>query len=252
MNEEIFARLCANKKYGDVHPDAVRRALEDAERRYRKPKEIEKATRERLHGVVSAFNELGKVSPSGGLESLLERHASTRERLPLIRMDALYARIFAVTGEPRSVLDLACGLNPLYLLRRCACPVTGVDVSRSCVELLSREPNFTGVWTDLLSDGAVPAGRFHVALLFKILPLLERQQPGSASRIMEEIDAEYLVISFPTRTLGGRNVNMERNYADWMEAHLPAARRVEAQFVDENELFYILREVPGASKPKEK
>lgn len=242
MNEEIFARLCANKKYGDVHPDAIRRALEDAERRYKRPKEIEKAARERLHGITSAFNDLGKASPSDDLESLLERHASTRERLPLARMDVLYARIFAVTGEPRSVLDLACGLNPLYLLRRYDCPVAGVDVSRSCVELLSREPRFTGVWADLLSESALPQSRFHVALLFKILPLLERQQPGAALQLMNRIDAEYLVASFPTRTLGGRNVNMERNYSEWMESHLPANRAIAARFTDENELFYILKE----------
>ena len=59
MNEEIFGRLCASRKYGDVHPDAIRRAVEDAERRFKKPKEIEKAARERLHGITSAFNGLG-------------------------------------------------------------------------------------------------------------------------------------------------------------------------------------------------
>ena len=242
MNEELLSKLASNRKYGDVHPDAIRRAIAECEDRYKKPKELEKAVREKLHGITSAFNGLDRAKPSDSLESLLSRHASTRERLPLERMDALYARVFAVTGEPKSVLDLACGLNPLYLLRRRSCPVTGVDVSKSCIELLSAEENFTGRWADLLSADAVPRERFHAALMFKILPLLERQQPGAASELMERADAEYLVISFPTRTLGGRNVGMEKHYSEWMEAHIPPNRAIAERFTDENELFYIMKE----------
>ena len=242
MNEELLAKLTSNKKYGDVHPDAIRRAIGECEGRYKKPKELEKAVRERLHGITSAFNGLDRIKSSDDLESLLSCHASTKERLPLARMDALYERVFEITGAPESILDLACGLNPAYLLRRCPCPVTGVDVSRSCVGLLSAEPNFAGRWADLLSADAVPKERFHAALLFKILPLLERQRPGAALELMERVDAAYLVISFPTRTLGGRNVGMEKHYAEWMEAHIPRGRCIAAHFTDENELFYILKE----------
>ena len=243
MNEEMLAKLASNKKYGDVHPDAVRRAIAECEGRYKKAKDLEKAVRERLHGITSAFNGLDRARPSDDLEALLSRHASTKERLPLARMDALYDRIFEITGAPKGILDLACGLNPLYLLRRHSCPVTGVDVSRSCIELLGTEPNFTGRWADLLCADAVPGERFHIALLFKILPLLERQRPGAASELMKRADAEYLVISFPTRTLGGRNVGMEENYSEWMEAHIPRDRRVAGRFTDDNELFYILKEI---------
>ena len=86
------------------------------------------------------------------------------------------------------------------------------------------------------------AERFHIALLFKILPLLERQKSGSAMEIMNAVNAEYLVVSFPTRTLGGRNVGMEKNYSDWMEAHMPENRTVAARFTTDNELYYVLKE----------
>ena len=254
MNNELFEKLASNKKYSDVCPDAIRRVIAECEGRYKKARDMEKAVREKLHGITSAFNELGgdicrevlQLSPGDdeALASILRRHASTRERLPLAAMDKMYARIFEVTGQPDTILDLACGLNPVYLLRRFDCDVVGVDISKSCVELIgpASQDASRGVWGDLLCEGAVPSGRFHIALMFKILPLLERQKAGSALQIMQAVNAAYLVVSFPTRTLGGRNVGMADNYARWMQDHLPACREIAAAFETENELFYILKE----------
>ena len=241
----LFEKLSSNKKYSDVCPDAVCRVISECEGRYRKPKDLEKAVRERLHGVTSAFNDLGPsaaqaascISDDESLADMLRRHASTRERLPLSAMDALYARIFKTTGRPESVLDLACGLNPLYLIHRFGCRVVGVDISKSCVDLIPE-----GIWGDLLCENAIPREPFHIALLFKILPLLERQRAGAAMDVMRAVNAKYLVASFPTRTMGGRNVGMEAHYSEWMEAHLPENRAVAARFTTENELFYILEE----------
>ena len=241
----LFEKLSSNRKYSDVCPDAVRRVISECEGRYRKPKDLEKAVRERLHGVTSAFNDLGPgaaqaascISDDESLADMLRRHASTRERLPLSAMDALYGRIFETTGRPESVLDLACGLNPLYLIHRFGCRVVGVDISKSCVDLIPE-----GIWGDLLCENAIPREQFHIALLFKILPLLERQRAGAAMDVMRAVNAKYLVASFPTRTMGGRNVGMEAHYSEWMEAHLPENRAVAARFATENELFYILEE----------
>ena len=249
MTESLFDKLASNKKYSDVCPDTIRRVIAECEGRYKKAKDMEKAVREKLHGITGAFNDLGPdaaeavaaISDDAGLEAVLRRHASTRERLPLTSMDALYAKIFGVTGAPQSILDLACGLNPVYLTRRFSCRAGGVDISKSCVSLIDE-----GVWGDLLCENAVPKERFHIALLFKILPLLERQKSGSAMAVMNRINAEYLVVSFPTRTLGGRNVGMEDNYSAWMEAHMPENRTVAARFATENELYYVLKENSNA------
>ena len=251
MNE-LFEKLSSNKKYSDVCPDTIRRVIAECEGRYRKARDVEKAVRERLHGVTGAFNDLGSdaagavanLKDEAGLEAVLRRHASTRERLPLAAMDALYARIFETTGSPQSILDLACGLNPVYLRHRLDCRVVGVDVSKSCVRLIGEDAaGSRGVWGDLLCPDALPKERFHIALLFKILPLLERQKSGAAMDVMSAADAEYLVVSFPTRTLGGRNVGMEEHYAAWMDAHMPGNRAVAATFIAQNELFYILKEI---------
>ena len=80
-----------------------------------------------------------------------------------------------------------------------------------------------------------------MALLFKLLPLLERQRTGSAMDVMNAVDAGWLVVSFPTRTLGGRNVGMAAQYSDWMAGHIPPGRAVAGRFGTGNELFFILR-----------
>lgn len=257
----MLNKLLTSKNYRGVCPDTVRRVWADCQRRYKKPKDAEKAAREALHGITGAFLTPAEASAcaycmhswavgartDAQLENMLNKHASTRERLPLADMDALYARIFEVTGAPHSVLDLACGINPLYLGAR-GIPTTGVDISGDAVALLNTFGETYGapvraVCADLLCPGALPAARFDVALMFKVLPLLERQQTGAAMAVMNAVNAAYLVASFPTRTLGGRNVGMAAHYAEWMAGHLPQGRAIAGTFEAQSELFFILKEI---------
>lgn len=259
--DNLLEKLLQSKKYRDVCPDTVRRVWEECKGKYKKPKDAEKAAREALHGITGAFltpEESRECAwamqawhaggrTDGQLENILNKHASTRERLPLSDMDALYARIFEATGEPDRILDLACGINPVYLGAR-GLKATGVDISGTAVELVNGFGENYGVpvravCADLLCQGSIPSERFDAALLFKILPLLERQWAGAALDVMNAIRASLLVVSFPTRTLGGRSVGMAAHYAQWMEAHMPENRRTSVCFETRNELFYILEEV---------
>lgn len=257
MSDAILDRLLASKNYRDVCPDAVRRVWADCQGRYRKPKDAEKAAREALHGITGTYMtpqearqlafdmQAWRVDKTDiSLERMLSRHASTRERLPLAELDGLYDRLFAITGRPGSVLDLACGINPLYLGARGVSAV-GVDISGSAVEAVNRFGEVYGApvsarCADLLCPGAIPRERFDAALLFKLLPLLERQRIGSAAVVMAAIDAKFLVASFPTRTLGGRNVGMAAHYGDWMRSHVPPGRTIAGSFETGNELFFVL------------
>ena len=251
MNNELFDSLSQSKKYREVCPDTIRRIIAECEGRYRKAKDLEKAVREKLHGITSAFmteteyrraQGLAREFQPENLEALLNCHASTRERLPLAEMDALYARIFQATGAPESILDLACGINPVYFAGRYPdVRVMGVDISGQSVNII-RLCGGEALHGDLLCENAVPANRYDLALLFKILPLLDRQRSGAAMAVINAINAAHIVISFPTRTLGGRNVGMEENYSAWMEANLPEKYEISSRFTTANELFYILKE----------
>ena len=260
MNEALLEKLLSSKKYGGICPDTVRRVWNECSGKYRKPKDVEKAAREALHGITGAFmttEEARQITydmhawhcnkTDFGLERILSRHTSTRERLPIAEMDALYARIFEITGRPRSVLDLACGVNPVYLGAR-GIDTVGVDISGQAVDAVNCFGKTYGqpvsaVCADLLCPGAIPKRRFDVALLFKLLPLLERQRSGAATQIMSAVNAAFLVVSFPTRTLSGRNVGMAAQYSEWMKAHMPPRREIAGQTETGNELFYILKEI---------
>ena len=110
--EAALQKLSASKKYAGVCPDTLARVLTESFQRYKKPKEAEKAAREKLHGITGAFmtqeesrgaeKALAVWTPGddAALTDVLSQHASTRERLPLAAMDALYARLFAMTGRP--------------------------------------------------------------------------------------------------------------------------------------------------------
>ena len=91
----------------------------------------------------------------------------------------------------------------------------------------------------------LPAGlqeeRFDLALAFKLLPLLETQRTGAAVETLSAFNADWIAVSFPTRTLGGRNVGMAEHYGEWMEAHVPEDRVIAGRFEMDNELVYILR-----------
>ena len=243
MND-LLEKLLNNKKYGDVCPDTIRRIIAECEGRYKKAKDMEKAVREKLHGITSAFmteTEYRRALESGSMEEILSCHASTRERMPLTAMDSLYDRLFP--EEPASILDLACGLNPVYLAERYpAARITGVDISGQSVRIM-KQRGIDARHGDLLCENAVPQERFDYALLFKILPLLERQKSGGAVDTLKRINAACIVVSFPTRTLGGRNVGMEENYSAWMEAQLPENRSISGRFTTDNELFYLLNEI---------
>ena len=259
MNSDYLDKLLQSKKYKRVCPDTIRRVWDECSRKYKRPKDVDGAAREALHGITGAFLTPVEAAEcawamqswhagghtEGQLENMLNKHASTRERLPLEDMDALYARIFETTGKPDRVLDLACGINPLYLGAR-GIKTTGVDISGEAVNLINAFGETYGapvnaVCADLLCENGKPCGRYDLALLFKVLPLLERQRGGAAVNVLKSIDARFIAASFPTRTLGGRNVGMAAHYSEWMEGHLPDGLGIADRFEVRNELFYILK-----------
>jgi len=60
----------------------------------------------------------------------------------------------------------------------------------------------------------LPHKPVQAALLLKTIPCLEQLQKGIGSRLLEGINAETLVVTYPAASLGGRNKGMRKTYAD--------------------------------------
>ncbi len=242
-----------SKKYRDICPDTVKRVFEAERAKYKSEKEADKAAKAHLHQITGAFMTADEIKQGKKLlqayaqgdeaafEKTLRLHSSTRERVEGAQM--LYGRIFAAAGNPESILDLACGMNPL-LLGRMGKKVRGMDISGGCVELVNEWAAACG-WdvqakcADLLC--APEMEKCDMALLMKLLPVLEQQKKGSAMQLLRDLPTDTACVTFPMRTLGGRKVGMEQHYSQWFEENLPEEYQLIERFIEADELCYVIR-----------
>lgn len=247
MTEQILAKLLSTKKYADVCPDTLRRVASECSGKYKKLKDAEKAAKETLHGITGAFMDAAllsrarKLLESGDIDGALRHHSSTNERMPL---DEFYTELFSHTNKPTSVFDVACGLNPVFI-GSIGIPTTGVDISGAQIAMINDWADSSGAPVrcfvgDALCDNFIPHGSWDMALVMKLLPVLETQQKGSARALLEKLPVPTIVATFPTRTLSGRKIGMERHYAEWFESIVPECLCVRDHYIFADELIYIL------------
>lgn len=257
--ERLITEVLKGSKYRAVTPDLIRvvGAQELAARR--SFKDAVKATRGRLHQVAGAFldrapryeawlDELRSAPDSATLREtcrvIMASHASTRERLP--QLEAFYAGVFAALPPVSSLLDAACGLNPLATpwmtlapgARYMACDL----YADMCAFIGAALPilGLTGeaaVW-DLAAS--VPPWEVDVALVLKTLPVLEHTRRGAGRDLLRGLAARHLVVSFPTRSLGGRDVGMAATYRGQIEAIATGEGWAYATLNLANEIVFIV------------
>jgi len=195
-------------------------------------KKLIKEVRAYLHKVYGVFQIKGKE---------LEGSTATKERLEIYSY--LYKGIFAITGIPKSILDIACGLNPLsykYLER------AGFKGAYYATELTKKDCEFINDYfkenkikgkafqINLLKDFDYP--KADVCFLFKVLDLVEHKL---AEEIIKKVKSNYLVISFATRTIGRRKMNYPRR--GWIEQLLKRLNLPYEIITEENEVFYVVK-----------
>ncbi len=235
--DELVRQVQASAKYADISPELVRSIGEQELGKRRGLKEAVKATRNKLHQVGASFQEtpipyaqllqeLDKLpvqmtDPATlvGLKRFMGYHASTRERLPAL--EKLFNESLASIAPIRSVLDIACGLNPLaipWMPLSETCTYQALDIYSNLVNFLNQffekyAINGHAEVSDVLQS--LPTQPVHLALILKTLPCLEQINKQAGKQLLENIQAENLLVSFPSHGLGGRSKGMLQNY----EAH---------------------------------
>jgi 16S rRNA (guanine(1405)-N(7))-methyltransferase len=235
--EEIAARVVASSsRYRTVHPSLIQRMAANELPKSRNAAEAEKRVKRRMHQAFGAYvghkipyckmlEQLRAATPGTFRQACSEAmasHASTRERLAIL--DDFYRAIFEITGPPESILDVACGLNPLaipWMNLSSTAEYRAIDIDREMTDFLreflaiAKQAGDT-TWSDAVSHP--PTESADVALVLKTVPCLERQELGAGYRLLEAIRSNWLVVSFPTRSLGGVSKGMSQNYRDSFRA----------------------------------
>lgn len=255
MTAEIVERVRRSSRYRTVDAALVARLAAEELPKARNVDDAVKRVKRRLHQAVGAFRS-ARASPAApwpvddeqalraACRAAMQAHASTRERLP--HLDAFYAAIWEVTGTPRRLLDVGCGLHPLALPWMSIGDATydAVDVDAGTLDLAAGfleavgQPHVAEV-RDLVAK--VPAQPADVALLLKLVTTLDRQDPDAATRLLRGLRADHAVVSFAARSLAGRGGHERANRArlDRLVGACARVRRVSEASVP-GELVFIL------------
>lgn len=258
--EELVAAVTASSKYATITPDLIWRI--GAEELVKRPrlKEAVKATKNKLHQIAGVYLsappdyakllEMLKSDPDAN-RKLMAYHASTRERLPII--EQFYRETLASIPPARTVIDLACGLNPLaipFMPLAEDAEYHAYDIYTDMMDFLSAAIPLLGVCggghaRDITSD--VPDQPVDLALVIKAIPCLEQLDKGVGARLLDGLNAKHILVSYPTRSLGGGDKGMRANYDASFQRMIAGKSWAVQRFDFENELAYLITTRPQPS-----
>ena len=259
--DKFVAQVQESAKYAQLDADLVRQIAVEELKNQRDLRTALKTTRTRLHRLTGAFLT-PKLDYSRWLDSfqgiavdnielfkdtskqMMKLHASTQERLPFL--DTFYHTCLASIAPINSVLDLACGLNPLampWMPLQKACIYNACDVVVPLVEFLNDYFQLRGVSGNAITCNllqSIPQQKVQVAFLLKLLPILDQVDPNASINLLDQVKADHLLISYPSRSLGGRSKGMKQTYVEHFE-RITSGRNFEIQSFDfPNETVYLL------------
>ncbi len=229
--DQVVATALEGRKYRHIAPEFARKIAAEASLKSPNLKSAVKATRNRLHQVAGAYlsdppnydlwlERLSAAQPPDDrravIRSLMQTHASTRERLPIL--DQFYTTALAEIAPVHSILDLACGLNPLAIpfmplvenATYYAC-----DIYTDLAIFFNRAFPLLGVkgeaWAFDVTQ-TIPQQRVDLALIIKAIPCLQQIDKGIGKRLLEGVQADHILVSYPAQSLGGKAKGMRSNY----------------------------------------
>ena len=261
--DELVKRILSSRKYRgiDVPAAAVRDLLDKAAQAGASQKEIEKIVRQKLHNIVAPYlgdpdyplveqtmGTLPRDLHSPELHffclELLKTHASTAERVPML--SEFFKTLFAHTGQPHRVLDVACGLNPFSL------PWMGLsaDVEYFAYDLhLPRIQAINTFLSHVKQKGSAqhvdilvspPAMEADVVFFFKEAHRFEQRQRGSCREFFKALNTRYLLVSLPTASLSGRHPKIDQDRR-LMEESVHGQNWLVDEILFPNEIVFCIR-----------
>jgi len=233
LNQLVKAVL-KSPKYRNICEDLIRNiGLRELSKR-KNLKTAVKSTKNKLHQIGGVYflkkpdygfwlEKLRKAKRSGDEDlfrktciEIMSYHYSTRERLNIL--DEFYTRIFSPVPRVNSIMDVACGFHPLSIPWM---PISeGVkyyayDVYSDMITFLNEfmiinKTQGLAEVRDVIQH--TPEINADLAFILNTIPCLEQIEKSAGLKVLESLNANFLVVSFPVKTLGGREKDMRKHY----------------------------------------
>lgn len=261
LESELVQKLRATRKYRNTCEDTLARVARWALARHESPRDALKAAKRKLHQVYGAYlqqTDLDRIEalaasiPTPGspeaaaaaCRQILCHHASTRERFPIL--SEAFSSILERTGAPKTVLDLACGLNPFaipWMNLPEGARYYAFDIDRrliAAVNDLFDRIGQTGAARCHDIFVSLPEMEADVTFLLKTLPCLEQQEKGISLPLLRRLRTRHAVVSFPAKSLGGREKGMVGHYDKFMGRLLGELGAPATRMAFPSEVFYVV------------
>ena len=258
---EIVQKILSSKKYRSIYDKTVERVVRRCLEKYEE-KHAEKKARNILHQIWSAYYDqkpdykhiLDKFvsNVNNGAEvkqeilKLISIQSSTSERIPIL--DDFYGKIFSVIGCPSSIIEHACGFNPLTTLWMDLpenVKYQALDIENDLIDFLKSVIDFLNLSDRIeIRQGDVLIDEFDyadVVFMLKFLPVLEQQHKGSSLDVMRKQKCRYMVVSFPVKSLSGIEKGMSGFYSNWFKNLIKDENWQYDEILYNTELVFIIQ-----------
>ena len=246
----IKKQISQSSEYSQISSFTINRLIDEGIKRFKKDKDIVKYVKKELHIVWRAFfkqNIKWEEAIQKDINQLVMAHNSTNERQAFVI--EFYKQIFEnIDGKISKIADYGCGLNPLNIPQmdlQDNIQYSAYDIYVPEVEFLNtyaaihfKDIQFHAEVKDAFEEDSQS---YDVVFMLKLLPVLEEQKKGASMELLKRINTRNFVVSFPTRSLSGKNVGMLSNYSQSFENVLNDLRYEYSQIIFENEVVYVVK-----------
>ena len=256
ISEEILKKEI--KKYFQLNPKSTKLLEKPKSKKF---KEIIKSIKAKIHLSYGSFQTKDKgkrdeylrniqgINDYKNHDLILSTSISSKERLNDYK--TLYRNIFKITGKPKKIIDLGCGLNPISY------PYIGItDLIYKAYDIDKEDCNFINNYFNLMKSYTKLKGisevkdlsslkeikklpRADMCFMFKFLDVIESKGHKLSEQIIKNLNCKHLIISFPTKTVSGKK--MKHPYRGWIERMLARINYDFEKITTTNEIFYIIK-----------
>jgi len=269
---ELIKQIKKNKKYNSISDDIILDELKkymkyNNQNKIINNKQIIKEIRSNLHRLYSSYQTKKKNKRNKYLEQLkleiknnniisitkklLSLTVSTKERLD--NYEKIYSKIFEITEEPKTILDLGAGLNllsfPFMKLKKLT--YFSYDIDEEDKKFLN---NYFDIMKPLGLSGKaeiidvrdskqvsnLPSA--DVVFIFKTLDLIDIKNNKPSEELITTLfktnKTKFIVASFATKTLTRKYMNFPKRKG--FEFMLERIGLKFKYFSTDNEVFYVI------------